>query len=103
MSARWSTHSGDSICSGVAPYRETARGQIIGDRIGLLKLLVHPTTRKVLGVHIIGEGATELVHIGQVLIALDGTIDFLVENTFNYPTLAEAYRIAALDAVNKLT
>ncbi len=88
---------------GVAPYRETARGQIIGDRIGLLKLLVHPTTRKVLGVHIIGEGATELVHIGQVLIALDGTIDFLVENTFNYPTLAEAYRIAALDAVNKLT
>ncbi len=87
---------------GVARYRETARGQIIGDKSGMLKLLVHQDNQRLLGVHIIGEGATELVHIGQVLIALEGTVEFLVNNTFNYPTLAECYRIAALDAYNKL-
>ncbi|MEE9284437.1 MAG: Si-specific NAD(P)(+) transhydrogenase [Dehalococcoidia bacterium] len=87
---------------GLARYRETARGQIIGDKSGTLKLLVHSDTHKVLGVHIIGEQATELVHIGQVVIALQGTVGFLVNNTFNYPTLAECYRIAALDAYNKL-
>ena len=87
---------------GVARYRETARGQIIGDKTGMLKLLVHQDNKRLLGVHIIGEGATELVHIGQVLIALEGTVEFLVNNTFNYPTLAECYRIAALDAYNKL-
>ena len=96
------TAAGTPYEVGGAPYRETARGQIIGDRIGVLKLLVHPSTRRILGVHIIGEGATELIHIGQVLIALQGAVDFLVDNTFNYPTLAECYRIAALDAVNKL-
>ncbi|MFQ5875976.1 MAG: FAD-dependent oxidoreductase, partial [Dehalococcoidia bacterium] len=88
---------------GLARYKETARGQIIGDRRGTLKLLVHSETRKLLGVHIIGQGAAELVHIGQVAIALGGTLDFLVNNPFNYPTLAECYRIAALDAFNKLT
>jgi NAD(P) transhydrogenase len=87
---------------GVARYRETARGQIIGDRTGTLKLLVHSETRKLLGVHIIGEGATELVHIGQLAIGLGARVDYLVNSTFNYPTLAEAYRIAALDAYNKL-
>ena len=87
---------------GVARYRETARGQIISDTTGTLKLLVNRNTRKLLGVHIIGEGAAELVHIGQAVIGLEGTVDFLVNNAFNYPTLAECYRIAALDAFNKL-
>ncbi len=87
---------------GIARYREIARGQIIGDRNGLLKLLVHAETRKVLGVHIIGEGATELIHIGQMALALNGSLDILVENVFNYPTLAECYKVAALNAYNKL-
>jgi len=87
---------------GIARYRETARGQIISDVNGTLKLLVNRNTRKLLGVHIIGEGAAELVHIGQAVIGLDGAVDFLVNNAFNYPTLAECYRIAALDALNKL-
>ena len=87
---------------GLARYGETARGQIIADEVGMLKLLVHAETRRILGVHIIGEGATELIHIGQMMIALDGTLDFLADSPFNYPTLAECYRIAALDAFNKL-
>ena len=87
---------------GIARYREIARGQIIGDRNGLLKLLVHAENRKILGVHILGEGATELVHIGQMLIGMGGTVDFLVENVFNYPTLAECYKVAALNVYNKL-
>jgi len=87
---------------GIARYKEIARGQIIGDRNGLLKLLVHAETRKLLGVHILGEGATELIHIGQAVLALDGTLDYLVNNVFNYPTLAECYKVAALDAYNKL-
>ena len=88
--------------SGIARYRETARGQIIGDRNGLMKLLIHAETREVLGIHIIGEGATELVHLGQMVMALGGTVDTLADNPFNYPTLAECYRVAALDAFNKL-
>ena len=87
---------------GIARYRETARGQIIGDLSGTLKLLIHSESTKTLGVHIIGDGATELIHIGQALIGLDGNLDYLINNTFNYPTLAECYRIAALDASNKL-
>ncbi len=87
---------------GMARYRETARGQIINDPVGMLKLLVHRETRKILGVHIIGEGASELVHIGQSIMGLGGSLDFLLNNTFNYPTLAECYRIAALDVFNKL-
>ncbi|MEE9198216.1 MAG: Si-specific NAD(P)(+) transhydrogenase [Dehalococcoidia bacterium] len=96
------TQAGTPYEVGLARYRETARGQIIGDRSGTLKLLVHSETRKLLGVHIIGQGAAELVHIGQLAMALGGTLDFLVNNVFNYPTLAECYRIAALDAFNKL-
>ena len=87
---------------GRAQYREIARGQIIGDDSGLLKLLFHTETRKLLGVHIIGEGASELVHIGQAVLALDGTVDYFVETVFNYPTLAECYKTAALDGINRL-
>ena len=96
------TEAGTPYETGIAKYRETARGQIIGDTAGLLKLLVHLETKEVLGVHIIGEGAAELIHIGQAVMGLGGTLDYLIDNTFNYPTLAEAYRIAALDASNKL-
>ena len=88
---------------GLARYSETARGQIVGDSTGRLKLLVHAETRDLLGVHIIGEGASELIHIGQAVIALSGKLDYLVNNVFNYPTLAECYKVAALDAYNKLS
>ena len=87
---------------GRAQYREIARGQIIGDDSGLLKLLFHTETRKLLGIHIIGEGASELVHIGQAVLALGGTVDYFVETVFNYPTLAECYKTAALDGINRL-
>jgi NAD(P) transhydrogenase len=88
---------------GVSYYRELARGQILGDMHGLVKLLVSPGDRRLLGVHALGANATEVVHIGQAVMGLDGTVDFLVESVFNYPTLAEAYKVAALDAVNKLS
>ena len=87
---------------GVARYREIARGQIIGDENGMLKLLFHLNTRKLLAVSAIGEGATELIHIGQAVMAFEGTIDFLIANVFNYPTLAECYKVAALDGMNRL-
>jgi NAD(P) transhydrogenase len=87
---------------GVSRYRELARGQIIGDSYGVLKLLVCLETRKLLGVHVFGTGATELVHIGQAVMGCGGTIDYLVDAVFNYPTLAEAYKVAALDAMNKM-
>ena len=87
---------------GVSYYRELARGQILGDAHGLVKLLVSPEDRKLLGVHALGANATEVVHIGQAVMGLGGTVDFLVESVFNYPTLAEAYKVAALDAANKL-
>jgi len=87
---------------GVARYKEIARGQILGDQTGLLKLLFHRDTRKLLGVHIIGTGATELVHIGQAVMAFEGTVDYFVSAVFNYPTLAECYKVAALDGINKL-
>jgi NAD(P) transhydrogenase len=74
----------------------------MGDVVGLLKLLCHRETRKLLGVHILGTSATELVHIGQAVMTLEGTIDTLVETVFNYPTFAECYKVAALDAYNKL-
>jgi len=87
---------------GIAHYRELARGQILGDNHGLVKLIVSPTDRTLLGVHAFGAGATEVVHIGQAVMGLGGTVDYLVDTVFNYPTLAEAYKVAALDAVNKL-
>jgi len=87
---------------GIARYRELARGQIIGDSYGMLKLLVSPEDRKLLGVHVFGTGATEIIHIGQTVMGCEGTVDYLVDAVFNYPTLAEAYKIAALDATNKM-
>ena len=87
---------------GIARYRELARGQIVGDHNGVLKLLVDPATRQLLGVHCFGTGATEIVHIGQTVMGLGGTIEYLVNAVFNFPTLSEAYKVAALDAVNKL-
>jgi NAD(P) transhydrogenase len=89
--------------TGIAQFRETARGQILGATTGFLKLLFHRENRKLLGVHIIGPGATELVHIGQAALALDGGLTYFLEAAFNYPTLAECYKVAALDAYNKIT
>jgi NAD(P) transhydrogenase len=87
---------------GISRYRELARGAILGDAYGLLKLLVSSDDRKLLGVHAFGTTATELVHIGQTVMGFNGTVDYLVEAVFNYPTLAESYKVAALDATNKL-
>jgi len=87
---------------GIANYREIARGGIIGDTIGRLKLIFHRETGAVLGVHIIGDGATELVHIGQAVIALGGTLRYFIDHVFNYPTLAECYKVAALAGINKV-
>jgi len=87
---------------GVAYYREIARGQIRGDRTGRLKLIFHRETREVLGVHIIGEGASEILHIGQAVLILKGTVDYFVNTVFNYPTLAECYKAAAFNGLNKL-
>ena len=87
---------------GVSHYRELARGHILGETHGLVKLLVAQDERTLLGVHAFGTGATEVVHIGQAVMGLGGTVDYLVETVFNYPTLAEAYKVAALDAANKL-
>jgi NAD(P) transhydrogenase len=87
---------------GLAHYREIARGQLIGDETGMLKLLFHRHTRALLGVHAIGEGATELIHIGQTVMAYRGKIDYFVDTVFNYPTLAECYKVAALDGINHL-
>jgi len=88
---------------GVAYYREIARGQIRGDTTGRLKIIFHRETREILGVHIIGEGASELLHIGQAVMVLKGTIDYFVDNVFNYPTLAECYKAAAFNGLNKLS
>lgn len=88
---------------GVAYYREIARGQIRGDTTGRLKLIFHRETRDLLGVHIIGEGASELLHIGQAVLTLKGKVDYFVNTVFNYPTLAECYKTAAFNGLNKLT
>lgn len=87
---------------GIAHFRETSRGHIMGLDSGLLKMIFSLKTRRLLGVHIVGEGATELVHIGQAVLNLKGTVEYFVENTFNYPTLAEGYKIAGLDAWNRM-
>jgi NAD(P) transhydrogenase len=88
---------------GVAYYREIARGQIRGDTTGRLKLIFHRETRLLLGVHIIGEGACELLHIGQAVMILGGTVEYFIETVFNYPTLAECYKAAAFNGLNKLS
>jgi len=87
---------------GKAHYREIARGQIIGDSTGMLKLIFHLDTHELLGVHIIGEGASELVHIGQAVLSFHGRIEYFVNTVFNYPTLAECYKTAAFDGINRL-
>lgn len=87
---------------GIARYKEIARGLLMGDETGMLKLLFHQQTREVLGVHAIGEGATELIHIGQAVMAYRGRIDYFIDTVFNYPTLAECYKVAALDGINRL-
>ncbi|MCC2640763.1 MAG: sthA [Nitrospira sp.] len=89
--------------TGVARYREIARGQILGDDSGFLKLLVHREDHRLLGVHVVGTGATELIHIGQAVMELGGGLQYFLRTVFNYPTLAECYKVAALDAFNKLS
>jgi NAD(P) transhydrogenase len=96
------THDGVPYEVGKARYREIARGQIVGDTTGLLKMLFHLETRDLLGVHIIGDGASELIHIGQAVLAFGGKVDYFVNTVFNYPTLAECYKTAAFDGVNRL-
>ena len=87
---------------GIAKYEDVARSQMMGDQTGMLKLLFDPTTRKLLGVHAIGEAATEHIHIGQAVLSYGGAIDYFRDSVFNYPTIAEAYKIAALDGFNRL-
>lgn len=88
--------------AGVAQYREIARCQLLGDEQGMMKLLIHQDTHEILGVHILGTGATELVHIGQAVMALGGKAEFFIDNVFNWPTLAECYKVAAYNGLNKL-
>jgi NAD(P) transhydrogenase len=87
---------------GISRYKELARGHILGDTYGMLKLLVSIEDHTILGVHVVGTNATEVVHIGQTVMGLGGTVDYLVDAVFNYPTLAESYKVAALDARNRL-
>jgi NAD(P) transhydrogenase len=96
------TKEGVPYEAGIAQYKEIARGQLLGDEAGMLKLLIHEETRQILGVHAIGTGATELIHIGQAVIAFGGTVDYFINSVFNYPTLAECYKVAALNGSNKL-
>src|SRR3989441_5245261 len=97
------TDAGVAYEVGIAYFREIARGQIRGDTTGRLKLIFKPDTKELLGVHIIGEGASELLHIGQAVFTLKGTVEYFVDTVFNYPTLAECYKTAAFNGLNKLT
>lgn len=96
------TQAGIPYEAGIANYREIARGQLLNDDVGMLKLLIHQESHALLGVHAIGSGATELIHIGQAVMAFKGTVEYLVNAVFNYPTLAECYKVAALNGLNKL-
>ncbi len=88
---------------GIARFREISRGQILGDQTGMLKLLFHRETRKILGIHCLGETATEIIHIGQAVMSFGGKIDYFRDTVFNYPTMAECYKVAAFDGFNKLS
>ena len=88
--------------TGVARYAELAKGQMLGDLTGMLKLLFHRETLEILGVHAIGDRAAEIIHIGQAVMAHGGRLDYFIDSVFNYPTLAEAYQVAAFDGHNKL-
>ena len=96
------TAAGIPYEAGVAQYKELARGQLLGDDTGMLKLLIHQDNHQILGVHVIGTGATELIHIGQAVMALGGSVDYFINSVFNFPTLAEAYKVAAHNGINKL-
>jgi NAD(P) transhydrogenase len=96
------TQAGIPYEAGIAQYKELARGQLLGDDTGMLKLLIHQDTQQILGVHVIGTGATELIHIGQAVMALGGGVDYFINSVFNFPTLAEAYKVAAHNGLNKL-
>ena len=87
---------------GIARYKEIARGQLIGDEKGVLKILFHRDTHEILGIHIIGEGAIEILHLGQAVLALKGGLEYLYSCVYNYPTLSECYKVAALDGLNKI-
>jgi NAD(P) transhydrogenase len=96
------TKEGVPYEAGIAQYKEIARGQLLGDEIGMMKLLIHQESHALLGAHVIGTGATELIHIGQAVMAFKGTVEYFVDTVFNYPTLAECYKVAALNGLNKL-
>ncbi|HYE63221.1 MAG TPA: Si-specific NAD(P)(+) transhydrogenase [Phycisphaerales bacterium] len=96
------TQDGIPYEAGIAQYKEIARGQLLGDDLGMLKLLIHQESHAILGVHIIGTNATELIHIGQCAMAFKATVEYFVNTVFNYPTLAECYKVAALNGLNKL-
>ncbi len=87
---------------GISRFEELAKGQMLGTEVGMLKILFDPKTLKLLGVHVIGESAAEIVHIGQAVLALGGTIEYFRDTVFNYPTFAEAYKVAGLDGLNRL-
>ena len=88
--------------AGIARYDEIAKAEMLGDGTGILKLLFHRETRKLLGIHAMGQRATEIIHIGQAVLAFAGTVEYFRDAVFNYPTLAEAYKVAALNGLNKL-
>ena len=94
--------TGTPYAVGLSRFGELARAQIIGDRTGLQRLVFDPGSLRLLGVHIIGEGASELVHIGQMVMSAGGTLETIRDTVFNYPTLAEAYKVAALDGLNQI-
>jgi NAD(P) transhydrogenase len=96
------TEEGIPYEAGIASYKELARGQLLGDESGMLKMLIHQDTHHILGVHILGTDATEIIHIGQAVMALGGTAEFFIHNVFNFPTLSEAYKVAAYNGLNKL-
>ena len=93
---------GTPYCEGIAIYDELPKAAIIGDLKGALKILFHRETHEILGVHMIGDLASELLHIGAMVMAQNGKLDLFIENVFNYPTIAEAYKIAAFNGINKL-
>ena len=102
MSEDEAIEKGYQVEIGIARFQETSRGHILGNCKGMLECIFDLNDRKLLGVHIVGEGATELIHIGQAVINLQGGIDYLADTVFNFPTLAEAYKVAALDAHNRM-
>ena len=87
---------------GISKYAELAKSMMLGGESGMLKLLFHRSTKKLLGVHVLGQRATEIIHIGQAVMAYGGSVEYFRDTVFNYPTLAEAYKVAALDGLNKL-